>query len=396
MSDATDTAARAALRRSARQADAPVVISLESVTKRFGDVTAVDGVSLEFRENEFFALLGPSGCGKTTLLRMIAGFETVDEGRVLLDGQDISPLRPNRRPINLMFQSFALFPHMSVRANVSYGLEMEGIKGEELRRRVDAMLETTQLTAFAARKPEQLSGGQQQRVALARALVKQPRVLLLDEPLAALDKKLREHMKLELKRLQHEVGISFVVVTHDQEEALVMADRIALMRDGAVQQCDHPAELYENPSSRFVADFIGVMNFLEGTVAEDGVEVSGLGLIRGRVPGGLARGAPAVLAVRPERVTLAREGMQGGGMPAENALRGRVTDIAYHGQDVGVHIRLGENGPRLVARISAAAEAARELAPGGAVRVGWRAENSRILPDDGAGSAVASDVDNTG
>ena len=240
------------------------LLAVDRVTKRFGRAAAVEAMSLDIRENEFFALLGPSGCGKTTLLRLLAGFETPDSGRILLDGVDIAPVPPNRRPLNLMFQSYALFPHMSVRGNVAYGLEMERLGRAEIAERVDAILRTTHLTELADRRPEQLSGGQKQRVALARALVKRPRVLLLDEPLAALDKKLRGAMQLELKRLQHEVGITFVVVTHDQEEALVMADRMAVLKDGRLLQCDTPHEIYERPADRFVADFIGVMNFCEG------------------------------------------------------------------------------------------------------------------------------------
>ncbi|WP_292058015.1 ABC transporter ATP-binding protein, partial [Mesorhizobium sp.] len=247
------------------------LLAIDKVSKNFGRVTAVDGISLDIRENEFFALLGPSGCGKTTLLRMLAGFETPNHGRILLDGGDIARTPPNKRPVNLMFQSYALFPHMSVRANVSYGLEMERLPAKEIRSRVDAILATTELVAFADRKPEQLSGGQKQRVALARALVKRPRLLLLDEPLGALDKKLRGAMQLELKRLQHEVGITFVIVTHDQEESLVMADRMAVLRDGKLLQCDTPHAVYEHPADRFVADFIGVMNFVPGKATADGV-----------------------------------------------------------------------------------------------------------------------------
>ena len=208
------------------------LLAIDGVTKRFGAVTAVDAISLNIRENEFFALLGASGSGKTTLLRVLAGFERPDGGRILLDGADIAQTPPERRPVNLMFQSYALFPHMSVRANIAYGLEMERLSRRDIAGRVDQILETVQLTALAQRKPDQLSGGQKQRVALARALVKRPRLLLLDEPLGALDKKLRSAMRMELKRLQHDVGITFIMVTHDQEEALVMADRVAILKDG--------------------------------------------------------------------------------------------------------------------------------------------------------------------
>ncbi|MBC8241570.1 MAG: ABC transporter ATP-binding protein, partial [Alphaproteobacteria bacterium] len=309
------------------------VIRLEGLTKRFGPVAAVDGVSLDLQENEFFALLGPSGCGKTTLLRLAAGFEMPDEGRILLDGNDITRLRPNRRPVNLMFQSYALFPHMSVRHNIAYGLEMEGVRGAALRARVDEALETTQLAGFADRKPDQLSGGQKQRVALARALIKRPRVLLLDEPLGALDKKLRGRMQLELKRLQHEVGITFVVVTHDQEEALVMADRVALMHDGVIVQCGAPRDLYENPGSRFVADFIGVTNFFEGVITDGGLSVPGLGLLRGAVPDGASVGGAASLAVRPERLSVSVAAPTA----AEDQVQGRGVDVALHGQAIGPH-----------------------------------------------------------
>ncbi len=230
------------------------LLSLDHVGKRFGSVAAVQDISLEIRENEFFALLGASGSGKTTLLRMLAGFETPSSGRILLDGQDITRIPPERRPINLMFQSYALFPHMTVAANVAYGLEMERLPKPEIAARVGDMLEKVQLSHLAGRKPDQLSGGQRQRVALARALVKRPKLLLLDEPLGALDKKLRGEMQLELKRIQNEFGITFIFVTHDQEEALVMADRIAILRDGALLQCGAPHEIYEYPASRFAAE----------------------------------------------------------------------------------------------------------------------------------------------
>ena len=222
---------------------------------------------------------------------MLAGFETPSEGRILLDGRDIARISPNRRPVNLMFQSYALFPHMTVRQNVSYGLEMERLPRDEIRMRVDTILATTELSGLADRKPEQLSGGQKQRVALARALVKRPRLLLLDEPLGALDKKLRGAMQMELKRLQHEVGITFVIVTHDQEESLVMADRMAVLRDGRLLQCDTPHEVYERPADRFVADFIGVMNFLPGRAAAAGIVTADGTAIAGSLPAGLAPGA---------------------------------------------------------------------------------------------------------
>ncbi|MGO4831783.1 ABC transporter ATP-binding protein, partial [Rhizobiaceae sp. 2RAB30] len=304
------------------------LLGIDRVTKRYGRFTAVDDVSIDISENEFFALLGPSGCGKTTLLRTLAGFERPDEGRILLDGRDIASVPPNKRPVNLMFQSYALFPHMTVRANVSYGLEMERLPAAEIRSRVDAMLATTQLTGLAERKPEQLSGGQRQRVALARALVKQPRLLLLDEPLGALDKKLRGAMQIELKRLQHEMGITFVVVTHDQEEALVMADRVAVLKDGRLLQVGTPHAIYEHPADRFVADFIGVMNFIPGTVVAGGVTAEGGRLLGGRLPAALAVGSRAVAAIRPERVLLFPPPL------ATNRISGTVEALAYHGLDL--------------------------------------------------------------
>src|SRR5688572_24324148 len=251
------------------------LVRFDGVSKRFSEVAALDRLSLDIFKGEFFALLGPSGCGKTTLLRLLAGFEVPDEGRILLDGDDIVPVPAHRRPVNMMFQSYALFPHLTVEGNVAFGLEQEALPRSEISARVMQMLALVQLESMAKRKPHQLSGGQRQRVALARSLVKRPRVLLLDEPLAALDKKLRGETQFELKRLQHEVGITFVVVTHDQEEALVMADRMAVLRDGRLLQCDTPHEIYERPADRFVADFIGVMNFVEGRFAARGVEVAG-------------------------------------------------------------------------------------------------------------------------
>jgi spermidine/putrescine ABC transporter ATP-binding subunit len=355
--------------------DPKTLLSIDNVSKNFGSVVAVDGVSLDIRENEFFALLGPSGCGKTTLLRVLAGFEAPSGGRLLLDGKDIARIPPNRRPVNLMFQSYALFPHMTVRANISYGLEMEKLPAAEIRGRVDEMLATTQLSELADRKPEQLSGGQKQRVALARALVKKPRLLLLDEPLGALDKKLRGAMQLELKRLQDEVGITFVIVTHDQEEALVMADRMAVLKDGRLLQCDTPHEIYEHPADRFVADFIGVMNFCPGKAGADGVMSTDGTLLKGTMPQGLAVGTAAVAAVRPERIHIfPAEGI-------ENRTGGKVAALAYHGLDLQLHIQTSLTDKPFLVRVTADAADRRPIGVGDAVEIGWSAADTRIFKD---------------
>ncbi len=355
---------------------APALVAVERVVRRFGEIAAVDEVSLELRENEFFALLGPSGCGKTTLLRLIAGFERPDSGRILIAGQDVSQVRPRARPVNLMFQSYALFPHMTVAGNVGYGLEMERLPRREIQRRVGEVLEITALSALAKRKPDQLSGGQRQRVALARALVKRPKVLLLDEPLAALDRQLREQMQLELKRLQNEVGITFCIVTHDQEEALVMADRVALMRAGRIAQLGPPQELYEHPASRFVAGFIGRMNVFEGEATADGLIHPRLGLLRGPTPQGLPAGTAATLAVRPERLSVGpvAEGR-------DNRLEGRVREVSYRGGDLLLLIAVEGLAEPLIARLGVEALAAIPE-PGAPLRLGWDAAHSRLLTED--------------
>ncbi len=351
------------------------LLAIDRVTKNFGRIAAVEDVSLDIRENEFFALLGPSGCGKTTLLRMLAGFETPSDGKILLDGKDVSSVPPNRRPVNMMFQSYALFPHMTVRANIAYGLEMERLPRAEIRDRVDVMLATTQLLALAERKPEQLSGGQRQRVALARALVKRPRLLLLDEPLGALDKKLRGAMQMELKRLQHEVGITFVLVTHDQEEALVMADRMAVLKDGRLLQCDTPLAIYERPAKRFVADFIGEMNFCEAFLrggvlqGRDGVALTGA------LPDGATDGSTVMMAVRPERIAL---------FPAPdiaNRRTGVIEALAYHGLDQQLHVRTPLAEKPFLVRLTADAADRRPVRPGDTVEIGWTAANTRIFTD---------------
>ncbi|MDB5556923.1 MAG: polyamine transporter, ATP-binding family protein [Rhizobium sp.] len=340
------------------------LLRIDQVAKSFGKTRAVDGVSLDIKENEFFALLGPSGCGKTTLLRMLAGFETLDSGQILLSGKDIAPLPPEKRPLNLMFQSYALFPHMSVRQNLNYGLEMERLPRKTIRARVDETLASTDLTALADRKPDQLSGGQKQRVALARALVKRPKVLLLDEPLGALDKKLRERMQLELKRLQHEAGITFIIVTHDQEEALVMADRMAILRDGKLLQAGTPEQIYEEPADRFVANFIGIMNFLDGEI--DGTHTFVVDGSRHRVA--LKHGPrKAVLAVRPEHVSITDHA---------DGLGVIITDVAYHGLDRVLHAKTCASAQPLQLRLSAAE--GQKYSVGQSIKLAFNADKCRI------------------
>ncbi|MEO0498851.1 MAG: ABC transporter ATP-binding protein [Pseudomonadota bacterium] len=324
-------------------------IEFRNVTKRFGKAVAVDDLSLKIYEREFFCLLGPSGCGKTTLMRMLAGFESPTSGEVWLDGQNLSAVPPHRRPVNMMFQSYALFPHMSVANNVAFGLRQAG-PGERMSKhaiaqRVDEMLALVKLQDFGARKPHQLSGGQRQRAALARALAPQPKVLLLDEPLGALDKKLREETQYELADLQESLGLTFIVVTHDQEEAMTMADRIAVMRSGAVDQIATPAELYEEPGSRSVAEFVGSINILEGTVSsisQGSVTLDGPnGQLIVNHPDHKPQpqvGATAWVAVRPEKLDIVRLG-EDGPAPAANCIEGEVWDIGYLGDMTLYNVR---------------------------------------------------------
>jgi spermidine/putrescine transport system ATP-binding protein len=299
-------------------------VRLEGLTKRFDDVLAVDDLSLEIERGSFFAMLGPSGCGKTTTLRMIGGFEVPSEGRILLGDRDVTSLPPYRRDVNTVFQSYALFPHLSIFENVAFGLRRRGTKGQELRAAVREALELVGLAGLEARKPRQLSGGQQQRIALARALVNRPRVLLLDEPLGALDLKLRKQMQLELKRIQHEVGLTFVHVTHDQEEAMTMADRIAIMSDGRIEQLGTPTDLYERPKTAFVAGFLGVSNLLGAQVAApDRVRLDDGTSVAVPVATLAGRDGRVAIGIRPEKIR-----PDGG---EANTLSGRVLESAYIG-----------------------------------------------------------------
>jgi spermidine/putrescine transport system ATP-binding protein len=333
--------------REHRDVTADAIISARHVIKAFGQgaaaVRALDDVSLDIQRGEFFTLLGPSGCGKTTLLRLIAGFEMPTGGQILLDGADITTLPPNKRPVNTVFQSYALFPHLTVAQNVAFGLEMLGRRASEVRATTARMLTLVKLESMANRKTSQLSGGQQQRVALARALAPQPKVLLLDEPLSALDLQLRKEMQIELKRLQLETGITFVFVTHDQEEALTMSDRVGVMSAGKLQQVGSPREIYTRPVNRFVASFIGETNFLTGT-AEDGALRLATG-DRIEVPG-LRAGGGATVTVRPEQVRL--------DTPEKGGIPGTVAALVYFGTDTHCHLALGD-GTGIVARLQSPA-----------------------------------------
>jgi putrescine transport system ATP-binding protein len=326
---------------------APAFLQIRHVVKDFDGHRAVDDVSIDIAKGEVFALLGSSGCGKTTLLRMLAGFETPTSGTMTLDGHDLAGLPPYERPMNMMFQSYALFPHLSVFDNIAFGLRRDGLPAPEIAARVEAMLKLVQLGGYAKRKPHQLSGGQQQRVALARSLAKKPQLLLLDEPLGALDRKLREETQIELANIIDEVGVTCVMVTHDQEEAMTMASRIAVMSAGRFLQVGAPAEIYETPSSRFVADFIGNVNLMEGTVVEDdaGHVVVDCGDCKHWLGGGSSGGlgTKVSVALRPEKIRIHREAPadSGDAPPAPfNRARGRVKDLAYFGSFTVYHLQL--------------------------------------------------------
>ncbi|MEM9475870.1 MAG: ABC transporter ATP-binding protein [Pseudomonadota bacterium] len=321
--------------------DAVPLIRFDAVTKRFGDFVAIDNIDLSIYRKEFFALLGPSGCGKTTLMRMLAGFESTSAGKITIGGQDMEGIPPNRREVNMMFQSYALFPHLSLWDNIAFGLKRSAMPKEQIPDRVKEMLRLTRLEKFAQRKPHQISGGQRQRVALARALAKAPKLLLLDEPLGALDKKLRQDTQFELMDIQEKTETTFVIVTHDQEEAMTVASRVAVMDNGKIIQVDPPDRIYESPNSSYVADFIGDVNLIEGTATVNGAEAATLSWAEGQpqiigTPGAGLNGGSAIFAIRPEKVAISAE------RPADrnNVVQGRVHDIAYLGNISTYHVQL--------------------------------------------------------
>lgn len=359
------------------------LLDIRNVTRRFGDFTAVDGVSLAIEPGEFFTLLGPSGCGKTTLLRMIAGFDLPDSGQILLNGVDLADRPPEDRPVRTVFQSYALFPHMTVAGNIAFPLQMAGTPARELKGLVDEALEDVRLQGFGTRYPAELSGGQKQRVAIARALVTQPTMLLLDEPLAALDAKLREELQIELIHLQKQAGITFVYVTHDQTEALALSHRIAVMNGGHVEQLDEPSRIYRFPRSRFVADFIGQCNLFSGTVAaNDGARVTlaveGLGAVEVHARSSLPVGATASIALRPEQI---RIGVALDGAAVDNRFHGTVADFLYMG-DVTVYRVTTTGGTRVEALLANSQTGrAKFFEPGDQVEVDWPMAAGHFIED---------------
>lgn len=361
--------------------DHDAFIRLTNVSKHFGDVIAVDQINVDIAQGEFFSLLGPSGCGKTTLLRMLAGFESPTAGELYIDGAAMSQVPPHQRPTNMVFQSYAIFPHLDVRRNLSYGLRFDRIEKSELARRVDEALEMVKLPGFGDRRSNELSGGQRQRVALARALIKRPKVLLLDEPLGALDKKLREEMQLELRALQQSVGITFIFVTHDQEEALTLSDRIAVMARGQALQIASPKELYNRPVSVEVADFIGQMNFIDASVTEIAhgeavLETAGLGKVKTRSSGDfVTQGAEVVVAIRPEKLRLSPTAN------GKDGVQGVMKTAAYLGDRS--HFYVGVEGcdqPLAVAAQEVETGTSAELSRDAPVWVSWSPESLVLLP----------------
>lgn len=318
------------------------LIQFKGVTKRFGDFTAIDNLTQDIYEREFFALLGPSGCGKTTMMRMLAGFETPTEGQILIAGQDMAKVPPNERAVNMMFQSYALFPHLSIWENIAFGLKRQRLPKDQIAARVDEMLRLTRLTKFAKRKPHQISGGQRQRVALARSLARAPKLLLLDEPLGALDRKLREETQFELMDIQEKTGTTFVIVTHDQEEAMTVASRVAVMDEGTIVQVATPANIYEEPNSVYVADFIGDVNIIQGTATQTGPDAYDIkwhadhAPIQAQTTRALADGQTTFIAIRPEKISISAEKPEG----ADNAVKGKIIDIGYLGNISTYHVEI--------------------------------------------------------
>ncbi|CAN7171782.1 ABC transporter ATP-binding protein [Agrobacterium tumefaciens] len=365
--------------------DAVPFIRFENVTKRFGDFVAVNNLTLDIYEREFFSLLGPSGCGKTTLMRMLAGFEEPTEGRILLQGKDISGVPPYKRPTNMMFQSYALFPHMSVEKNIAFGLEQDGLPKAEISSRVEEMLRLVKLSEFAKRKPSQLSGGQRQRVALARSLAKRPKVLLLDEPLGALDKKLREETQFELMDIQTNLGLTFLIVTHDQEEAMTVSDRIAVMDKGNVVQVATPAEIYEAPNSRYVADFIGDINIFDANVVANASDIGKPGLVTLDCEGlkvaveqecAAATGSQVAFAIRPEKVRISLD------QPADssvNSAHGEVWDIGYLGDFSVFIVKLADGRVIRAAQANVSRLVDRPITFGDMVWLNWKPDSGLVL-----------------
>ena len=359
------------------------LLEIRNVTRRFGDFTAVNDVSLNIEAGEFFTLLGPSGCGKTTLLRMIAGFDAPDAGQIILDGRDMTGIAPESRNVHTVFQSYALFPHMSVEQNIAFPLKMNNVLKSEIARRVEETLEDVRLTGMGRRYPNELSGGQKQRVAVARALINRPKLLLLDEPLAALDAKLKESVQLELIGLQKEIGVTFVYVTHDQGEALALSHRIAVMNQAKVEQVDEPSKIYGFPKNRFVADFIGQCNLLEGEIKSCAGErmsvlLTGIGEVSALNDESDEPGLKGALALRPEKVAIARELPDD---PDMNRFGGKVHDFLYLG-DVTIYIVELASGMRIEALLpNSAAGRAKFFEAGDAVQVGWRYDAGHFLND---------------
>jgi putrescine transport system ATP-binding protein len=365
-------------------------VRIENLSKRFDDFIAVNDVSLDIRRGEIFCLLGGSGSGKTTLLRMLAGFETPTAGRIVVDGCDMSTVPPYERPVNMMFQSYALFPHMTVAKNIAFGLEQEGLRRDEIAQRVGEILDIVKMGGFGPRKPHQLSGGQRQRIALARSLVKRPKLLLLDEPLAALDRKLREHTQFELINIQKAIGVTFIVVTHDQEEAMTLSTRMGVMNQGRIVQVGTPTQIYESPGTRFIADFIGSVNLFEGRVVDESAQRCRIGcaelgcVIRVDRPLSAARGATVWAAVRPEKIAMSREppeGITAEISQAENVARGRVRDIAYLGNASVYLVALDSGREVRVTLPNSARDAERRIARDEVVFLSWQASSPVVVTE---------------